>query len=309
MSEGQVFPVPQAWRERARINEAGYEAAWARLETDPEGYWRSLGQRLAWIKPFTAVKDVSFERKNFHIRWYADGVLNACANCLDRHLPKRANEAAIIWEGDNPAECRTITYGEAHAAVCKMANVLKAHGVAKGDIVTIYLPMIPEAVFAMLACARIGAPHSVIFGGFSPDSIAGRIADCGSSFVITADEGLRGGRKVPLKANVDEALASCPGVRRVLVVARTGADCPMQAGGAISPYEAEERARSPPTARPSPWERRIRCSSSTPPDRPESRRACCTPPAATWLGPRGPTRRCSTIGRARCSGAPPTWVG
>jgi acetyl-CoA synthetase len=238
VSEGQVFPVPQAWRERARINEAGYEAAWARLETDPEGYWRALGQRLAWIKPFTAVKDVSFERKNFHIRWYADGVLNACANCLDRHLPKRADDAAIIWEGDNPAESRTITYGEAHAAVCKMANVLKAHGVAKGDIVTIYLPMIPEAVFAMLACARIGAPHSVIFGGFSPDSIAGRIADCGSSFVITADEGLRGGRKVPLKANVDEALASCPGVRRVLVVARTGADVPMQTGRDFA-YEAE----------------------------------------------------------------------
>ncbi len=238
MSEGQVFEVPAAWAERARINAAGYEAAWARLESDPEKYWRALGERLDWIKPFTAVKDVSFERNNFHIRWYADGVLNACANCLDRHLPERADDVAIIWEGDDPKDSRKITYGEAHAAVCRMANVLKAHGVAKGDPVTIYLPMIPEAAWAMLACARIGAPHSVIFGGFSPDSIAGRITDCGSTFVITADEGLRGGRKVPLKANVDEALQSCPGVRTVLVVARTGADVPMQAGRDFA-YEAE----------------------------------------------------------------------
>ncbi len=238
MSEGQVFPVPPAWAKRARFDAAGYEAAWARVESDPEGYWRDLAQRLDWIKPFSVVKDVSFEAKDFRIRWYADGVLNACANCLDRHLPARADDVAIIWEGDDPAESRRITYGEAHAEVCRMANVLKAHGVVKGDPVTIYLPMIPEAAYAILACARIGAPHSVIFGGFSPDSIAGRIIDCASRFVITADEGLRGGRKVPLKANVDEALASCPDVRRVLVVTRTGADVAMTPGRDFS-YEAE----------------------------------------------------------------------
>ncbi len=238
MSEGQVFAVPKAWSEKALINAAGYEAAWARLETDPDGYWRTLGERLVWIKPFSVVKDVSFDRKDFHIRWYADGILNACANCLDRHLPARAKDVALIWEGDDPAESRAITYGEVHAEVCRMANVLKAHGVRKGEPVTIYLPMIPQAAYAMLACARIGAPHSVIFGGFSPDSIAGRIADCASRIVITADEGLRGGRKVPLKANVDEALQSCPWVRTVLVVARTGADVAMQDGRDYA-YEAE----------------------------------------------------------------------
>ncbi|MHB8528629.1 MAG: acetate--CoA ligase [Caulobacteraceae bacterium] len=229
MSEGQVFPVPEAWARRAHIDATAYEAAWKRLESDPQGYWRALAQRLAWITPFTIVKDVSFDRADFRIRWYADGVLNAAVNCLDRHLPHRSEDIALIWEGDDPKDSRKITYGEAHAEVCRMANVLKAHGVRKGDPVTIYLPMIPEAAFAMLACARIGAPHSVIFGGFSPDSIAGRIADCASRIVITSDEGLRGGRTVPLKANVDEALRSCPGVETVLVVTRTGAQVAMKA--------------------------------------------------------------------------------
>ena len=230
MSDDLVFPVPEAWAKRSHMDGAGYEAAWRRVEEDPQGYWSDVAKRLDWIEPFTTAKDVSFDRGDFHIRWYADGVLNACANCLDRHLPARADEVAIIWEGDDPADSRKITYGEAHEAVCRMANVLKAHGVAKGDRVTIYLPMIPEAAFAMLACARIGAIHSVIFGGFSPDSIAGRVQDCRSTFVITADEGLRGGRTVPLKRNVDEALLQCPDVETVLVVKRTGATCLMHPG-------------------------------------------------------------------------------
>jgi acetyl-CoA synthetase len=226
----QVFPVPAEWAKRARIDAAGYEAAVRRVEDDPDGYWGELGQRLDWIKPFTQVKDVSFRQDDFHIRWYADGVLNVSANCIDRHLPARKDEAAFIWEGDNPAEAATITYGQLHAEVCKMANVLKARGVQKGDRVTIYLPMIPEAAYAMLACARIGAVHSVVFGGFSPDSLAGRIQDCDSKIVITADQGLRAGRPVALKANVDEALEKCPGVTDVLVVRRTGVEVPMKAG-------------------------------------------------------------------------------
>jgi acetyl-CoA synthetase len=207
MSENDIFPVPAAWARRARMDAAGYEAALARVEADPDGFWSEVGGRLDWMKPFTVVKDVSFKTDDFRIRWFEGGVLNACANCLDRHLPARGHDTAFIWEGDDPADSREISYREAHAEVCRMANVLKAHGVAKGDRVTLYLPMIPEAAYAMLACARIGAVHSVIFGGFSPDSIAGRIQDCQSRMVITADEGLRGGRKVPLKANVDEALA------------------------------------------------------------------------------------------------------
>ncbi len=238
MSEGQVFPVPEAWAERAHMDAVAYEAALARVETDPQGFWSHVAKRLDWIKPFSVAKDVSFDQQDFHIRWYADGVLNVSANCLDRHLPARANDVAIIWEGDDPADSRKITYGEAHAEVCRMANVLKAHGVAKGDRVTIYLPMIPEAAFAMLACARIGAVHSVIFGGFSPESIAGRIQDCQSSFVITADEGLRGGKIVPLKQNVDLALLQCPDVATVLVVRRTGAAVMMREGRDFA-YEAE----------------------------------------------------------------------
>jgi acetyl-CoA synthetase len=240
MSDGEVFAVTAEWARRAHIDAAGYDAALARIEADPDGYWRDLAGRLDWMKPFTRVKDVSFKREDFRIRWYADGVLNASVNCLDRHLPARANEVAIIWEGDDPKDSRKITYAEAHAEVCRMANVLKAHGVAKGDRVTIYLPMIPEAAFAMLACARIGAIHSVIFGGFSPDSIAGRIQDCDSRIVITADEGLRGGRVVKLKENVDIALTSCPDVTRVVVVRRTGAGVFMRPGRDV--WYDDERA-------------------------------------------------------------------
>jgi acetyl-CoA synthetase len=239
LSANDVFPVPPAWAERAHMDAAGYQAALARVEADPDGFWSDVAARLDWIKPFTVVKDVSFKADDFRVRWFADGVLNVCANCLDRHLPERADDVAIIWEGDDPKDSRRITYGEAHAEVCRMANVLKAHGVAKGDRVTIYLPMIPEAAYAMLACARIGAVHSVIFGGFSPDSIAGRIEDCASRIVITADEGLRGGKVVPLKQNVDVALAGRPEVTCVLVVRRTGAKVFMRPG---RDYAYEEEA-------------------------------------------------------------------
>jgi len=241
MSGGEVFPVPAAWARAAHMDAAGYAAAWRRVESDPEGYWQDVASRLDWMQPFTIVKDVSFRREDFRIRWYADGVLNASANCLDRHLPRRASDVAIIWEGDDPSESRRITYAEAHAETCRMANVLKARGVKRGDRVTIYLPMIPEAAFAMLACARIGAVHSVIFGGFSPDSIAGRIQDCDSRIVITADEGLRGGRIVPLKKNVDDALTQCPQVTDVVVVRRTGGKVAMQ-GGRDHWYD-DERAK------------------------------------------------------------------
>jgi acetyl-CoA synthetase len=226
----QVFPVPEEWAQRARIDAAGYEAAVRRVEADPQGYWTDLAQRLDWIEPFTQVKDVSFHREDFRIRWYADGVLNVSVNCIDRHLPARNDDVAFIWEGDDPSVDAKITYGQLHGEVCRMANVLKAKGVRKGDRVTLYMPMIPEAAYAMLACARIGAVHSVVFGGFSPDSLAGRIQDCASTIVVTADEGLRGGRTVPLKLNVDEAVAQCPDVTDVIVVRRTGAAVPMTAG-------------------------------------------------------------------------------
>ncbi len=230
MSQPEVFPVPEAWAKRARMDAAGYDAAVRRVEEDPQGFWTEVASRLDWIKPFTVAKDVSLHREDFHIRWFADGELNASVNCLDRHLPHRAEDIAIIWEGDDPADSRKITYAEAHAETCRMANVLKAHGVKKGDRVTIYLPMIPEAAFAMLACARIGAIHTVVFGGFSPDSIAGRVLDCDSRVIVTADEGLRGGRIVPLKQNVDLALTQCPDVTTVLVVKRTGAKVFMKPG-------------------------------------------------------------------------------
>ncbi|MDB5437442.1 MAG: acs [Phenylobacterium sp.] len=230
MSDSEVFPVPKAWAKNALMDAAGYEAAVARVERDPDGYWTDVARRLDWIKPFTQVKDVSFDAKDFRVRWYADGMLNVSVNCIDRHLPERADQTAIIWESDDGETSDLITYAMLHAEVCRMANVLKAKGVKKGDRVTIYLPMIPQVAYAMLACARIGAIHSVIFGGFSPDSIAGRIQDCDSRIVITADEGLRGGKPVPLKKNVDEALTSCPGVTDVIVVRRTRAAVPMTEG-------------------------------------------------------------------------------
>jgi acetyl-CoA synthetase len=229
MSEQQVFPVPADAAKRALIDAKTYEEMYRRSVTDPEGFWGEIGKRVDWIKPFTKVKDVDYTGK-VHIRWYYDGTLNVSANCLDRHLAKRANQTAIIWEGDDPAESKHITYKEAHEQVCRMANVLKSLGAKRGDRITIYMPMIPETAYAMLACARIGAVHSVVFGGFSPDSLKGRIQDCDSNIVITADEGLRGGKKVPLKANVDEALKSCPSIKKCLVVRRTGGKTEWTAG-------------------------------------------------------------------------------
>jgi len=230
LTQDIVFPVEKAWAKHAHMDAKAYAEAWTKAKDKPEKFWGKEAERLDWIKPFKTVKDVSFHREDFRIRWFADGVLNVSANCIDRHLKKRGKETAIIWEGDDPSQSKHITYNELHENVCRFANVLKAHGAKKGDRITIYMPMIPETAYAMLACARIGAVHSVVFGGFSPDSIAGRIQDCGSDFVITADEGLRGGKTIPLKANVDAALAQCPDVRRVIVVARTGAMVAMKPG-------------------------------------------------------------------------------
>ena len=237
----KVYDVPSAWAENAFVNEAKYEEMYARSITDPAGFWGEAGKRIDWFTPYTKVKDISWDPHHVEIKWYEDGETNVAYNCIDRHLPKRANQTAIIWEGDNPNESKLITYGELHEQVNKFANVLYWHGVRKGDRVTIYLPMIPEAAYAMLACARLGAIHSIVFGGFSPDAIAGRIDDCKSEIVITADEGLRGGRKVPLKANVDEALKKVAGVKHVLVVKRTGGDVAWTPGRDVWMHEATDR--------------------------------------------------------------------
>ena len=225
-----IHPVDPAFAARARIRQDDYERLYAESVKDPEGFWAKVGERLAWAKKPTKIKDVSYDPKDLHIRWYEDGMLNVSANCLDRHLAERGDKTAIIFEGDDPNESRKLSYRELHAEVCKFANTLKHLGVAKGDRVAIYMPMIPEAAVAMLACARIGAIHSVVFGGFSPDSLAGRIADSACKLVVTADEGVRGGKKIPLKTNVDEALKR-PGthsVETVVVVRRTGSAVPMQ---------------------------------------------------------------------------------
>ena len=218
-----LITVPADWRERALIDGAKYDAMYAQSLKDPDAFWAEQAKRIDWIKPFTKVKNVSWDPDDLHIKWFEDGTLNVSANCIDRHLPRRAKQTAIIWEGDDPKESRHISYEELHREVCRFANVLKAHNVKKGDRVTIYLPMIPEAAYAMLACARIGAVHSVVFAGFSPDSLAGRILDCESTIVLTADEGMRGGKPIPLKVNTDLALTKCPDVKTVIVVKRTGA--------------------------------------------------------------------------------------
>ncbi len=232
MTETNLFAVPPEWNQRAYVNATKFARMSQDAMQDPSAFWRDQGRRLDWFKPYSAeaVRDVSFDPDHFRIRWFHDGVLNVAYNCIDRHLARKGDEVALIWEGDDPAANRKITYRQLHAEVCLFANVLKSHGVKKGDRVTIYLPMIPEAAFAMLACARIGAIHSVVFGGFSPDSLAGRINDCDSKLVVTADEGMRGGKRVPLKANVDEALRRCPSVETVLVVTRTGVDAHLQPG-------------------------------------------------------------------------------
>ena len=224
MTEIHVYPVDPAVRARALVDASGYEKMYARSISDNETFWAEQAKRIDWIKPFSKVKDVSFAKDDLHIRWYEDGTLNVCYNCVDRHLPAKADDVAIIWEGDDPARDLKISYRELHQRVCRFANSLKALGARRGDRITIYMPMIPEAAVAMLACARIGAVHSVVFGGFSPDALAGRIHDCASNIVITADEGVRGGKKIPLKANVDAAArhADVTTLEKVLVVRNTG---------------------------------------------------------------------------------------
>ena len=231
MYKVEALKVPKKWKDRAFIDKKEYERLYEKSTDKPNKFWGKEGKRLDWIKPYKRVKNTSFEYPNVSIKWFEDGTLNVAANCTDRHLKKRGKKTAIIWEPDDPnAEARHITYRELHENVCRFANVLKDQGVKKGDRVTIYMPMIPEAAYAMLACARIGAIHSVVFGGFSPDSLAGRIEDCKSEYVITADEGVRGGRKIPLKVNTDAALEKTDHVKKVLVVRHTGGDVPWTPG-------------------------------------------------------------------------------
>ena len=226
----QTYEVPAEWSKRAYIDDAKYRAMYERSIKDPAGFWAAEGKRIDWFKPFTKVKNTSFDPHHVSIKWFEDGVTNVAHNCIDRHLAARGDQVAIIWEGDDPKDDRKITYRELHAEVSRFANVLKTRGVKKGDRVTIYLPMIPQTAYAMLACARIGAVHSVVFGGFSPDSLAGRIEDAKSVLVITADEGVRGGRKIPLKANADMAADRAGGVATMIVVRHTGAAVNMKAG-------------------------------------------------------------------------------
>ena len=230
-----LYPVPQSWADNALVNAQQYDAMYRQSVEDPTRFWSEAAQRIDWIRPFTKVNDSSFNEADFGISWFSDGTLNLSANALDRHLAERGDTVAILWEPDSPTEAhRSITYRQLHEEVCRFANLLKSRGVKRGHRVTIYLPMVPEAAVAMLACARIGAIHSIVFAGFSPDALAGRIIDCDSTLVITADEGLRGGRRVPLKANVDAALAQCPGVDTVIVLERTGAEVTMTPGRDIT---------------------------------------------------------------------------
>jgi acetyl-CoA synthetase len=230
MADGKIYDVAPEWKARAYVDSDKYNAMYRSSIEDPVGFWGEHGKRVDWIRPYSKVKNTSYDPHNVSIKWYEDGTLNVCVNCVDRHVAKRGDQVAIIWEGDDPTLDEKITYRQLYERVQKFANVLKANGVKKGDRVTIYLPMIPEAAYAVLACARIGAVHSVVFGGFSPDSLAGRIIDADSKFIITADEGMRGGRIIPLKRNTDEALKKCPGGEKVLVVRRTGNSIPWTAG-------------------------------------------------------------------------------
>lgn len=239
-----IYPAPQGFADARSIDTPRYQQEYAASIANPEDYWRTIAQRIDWYRFPSQIKDVSFHVDDFRIRWFADGELNVSVNCLDRHLATRGDKTALIWEGDQPGESERISYRDLHARVCRLANALRALGVGRGDRVTIYLPMIPEAAVAMLACTRLGAIHSVVFAGFSPDALAGRIADCTSKIVITADAGLRGGKTVPLKANVDEALSK-PGtecVQQVIVVQRTGLPVTMQARDLA--YEALVQAQS-----------------------------------------------------------------
>lgn len=239
MSDPATYPVAHEWQAKARIDAGKYEQLYGRSLADPGSFWLEQARRLDWIKRPEIAGDWSFDEDDFHISWFADGKLNVAANCIDRHLKTRGDQIAIIWEPDEPSEDpRRFTYRELHAEVCRFANVLKSQGVAKGDRVTIYMPMIPEAAFAVLACARIGAIHSVVFGGFSPEALAGRITDCDSHVLVTADEGRRGGKRIALKANVDEAAKRAPALEKVIVVKATGGDVAMTKGRDVWYHEA-----------------------------------------------------------------------
>ena len=227
MTSDKIFPVPDSYKNTAHVTKEIYEDLCQKASNENEKFWDTIGKRIDWIKPYSKIKDVTWSRKNVDINWYYDGKLNVSTNCIDKHLSEKADEIAIIWEGDNPEESLKITYRELHKKVCKFSNALKNNGVKKGDRITIYMPMIPEAAYAMLACSRIGAIHSVVFGGFSPEALAGRILDCDSHYVITADEGIRGGKTIPLKVNADKALLKCPNVKNVFVVNRNNANVEM----------------------------------------------------------------------------------
>ena len=239
MSDNLIFDVPADISANALVDDAKYQQMYAASIDNPEQFWGDHGKRLDWMRPYSKVKNTHYGKDEVSIKWYEDGTLNASVNCIDRHLQKRGDQVAIIWEGDEPSDDAKITYRQLHEEVCRFANVLKARQVKKGDRVTIYMPMIPEATYAMLACARIGAVHSVVFGGFSPDALAGRILDCESTCIITADEGVRGGKIIPLKANTDAALAQCPDVETVVVVQRTANSVAMQDGRDIWYHEAK----------------------------------------------------------------------
>jgi len=230
MTADKIFPVPENYKNSAHVTKEIYEDLCQQAETDSEKFWDKIGKRVDWIKPYSKIKDITWSKKNVDINWYYDGKLNVSENCIDRHLKDKADDIAIIWEGDNPDESLKISYKELHKKVCNLSNALKNNGVKKGDRITIYMPMIPEAAYAMLACSRIGAIHSVVFGGFSPEALAGRILDCDSHYVITADEGIRGGKKIPLKLNTDKALLKCPNVKNVFVVNRNNANVEMTEG-------------------------------------------------------------------------------
>ena len=230
MTADKIFPVPDNYKNSAHVTKEIYDDLCHQASTDSENFWKNIGKRINWIKPYSNIKDVTWSKEKVDIKWFYDGKLNVSENCIDRHLENKADSIAIIWEGDNPEESLKITYKELYKKVCNFSNALKNNGVKKGDRVTIYMPMIPEAAYAMLACSRIGAIHSVVFGGFSPEALAGRILDCDSHYVITADEGVRGGKVIPLKINTDKALLKCPNVKHVFVVNRNNANIEMTEG-------------------------------------------------------------------------------